>query len=113
MKYGMNYHRQITKEEIDMNDLKAIKKKLDSFRIRIQAGDYRNVMEEAIMKAKAEELYERCKEIAPEEVAEYEAFVKEAIRRKVRKDTKKAVRVWLPRNNRGKDFARGFAKKND
>ncbi len=88
----MRYHRQITMEEIDMNDLKAIRRKMNSFRIRLEAGDFRSAMEEAIMRAKVNELYERCKVIAPEEVAEYEAFVRSEIRRKAKKDVKRATR---------------------
>lgn len=88
----MRYHRQVTQEEIDMNDLKAIKRKLNSFRIRLESGDFKNAMEEAIMRAKVEELYERCKIIAPEEVAKYESFVRNEIRRKAKKDVKRAMR---------------------
>ena len=88
----MRYHRQVTKEEIDMNDLKAIKRKLNSFRIRLESGDFENGVEEAIMRGKVNELYERCKEIAPEEVAEYEALVRREIRRKAKKDVKKAMK---------------------
>lgn len=91
-KNRMRYHRQVTMEEIDMNDLKAIRRKLNSFRIRLESGDFKNAMEEAIMKAKVEELYERCKIIAPEEVEKYESFVRSEIRRKAKKDVKKAMK---------------------
>jgi len=88
----MRYHRQVTMEEIDMNDLKAIKRKLNSFRIRLESGDFENAVEEAIMRAKVNELYERCKVIAPEEVADYEALVRSEIRRKAKKDIKRVMR---------------------
>lgn len=88
----MKYHRQVTMEEIDMNDLKAIKRKLNSFRIRLESRDFKNAAEEAAMRAKSRELYEHCRVIAPEEVSEYETFVRREIRRKAKKDVKKVMR---------------------
>lgn len=84
--------REITKSETDMNSLSAIKRTLNAFRIRLESKDFVNVLEETCMKAKVDELYERCKALDPQGVADYERFVRNDIRAKAKKDFKKLRR---------------------
>ena len=84
--------RKITKSETDMNSLSAIKRTLNAFRIRLESKDYKNALEETCMKARVDELYERCRILDPEGVAEYERFVRNDIRTKAKRDVKKLRR---------------------
>ena len=88
----LEYARKASMQDTDMNSLPDIKRKLNAFRIRLEYGDFKNLIEEACIKAKVDKLYNRCRELAPDEVQQYETFVRNDIRKKAKKDLKRLKR---------------------
>lgn len=88
----LEYARLESMRETDMNSLPDIKRKLNAFRIRLECRDFKNPIEEVCIKAKVNELYDRCRELAPDEVQQYESFVRNDIRKKAKKDFKRLKR---------------------
>lgn len=88
----LRFAREESMRETDMNSLPDIKRKLNAFRIRLEYKDFKNAIEEACIKAKVDELYSRCRKLAPDEVQRYEDYVRKDIRKNAKKDLKRLKR---------------------